>query len=65
MDLDRILEQMHAERTRLDTSIRAMELIIAAGPKGRGRPPKWMAQPAMPGIAARRGRPRGNNKRAE
>jgi hypothetical protein len=63
MDLDRILEEMHAERERLDVSIRAIEMFAAAGPKRRGRPPKWMTQSPVVSIPARRGRPRAATKR--
>ena len=64
MDLDRIIEQMHAERARLDSSIRAIELLIAAGPKGRGRPAKWMTQTVL-SVPSRRDRPRVNAKPPE
>jgi hypothetical protein len=65
MDLDRIIEQMHAERARLDSSIRAIELIIAAGPKGRARQAKWMTPPRALNVPSRRGRPRADTKPPE
>jgi len=65
MDLDKIIGQMHAERERLNVSIRAMELLVAEGPRGPGRPPKWMAGMAPANPPKRRGRPPGKSKRSE
>jgi len=64
MDLDKIISQMHAERERLNISIRAMELLLSEGVKGPGRPPKWLASAAMADMPKRRGRPPGRSKRA-
>jgi hypothetical protein len=63
MDLDKIIDQMHAERERLNISIRAIELLIAESPKGPGRPPKWLAGAALVNTPKRRGRPPGKARR--
>ena len=43
MDLQKMIAELQAERTRLDEAILALERLVASkGSKRRGRPPKWM-----------------------
>jgi hypothetical protein len=42
MDLDRLISELHAERTKLDAAIEALGRIAAGN--WRGRPPKWLAK---------------------
>jgi hypothetical protein len=49
MDLERLINELCAERTRLDAAILALEKAATGLPKRRGRPPKWMARIRMDG----------------
>lgn len=42
MDLDKVLAELHAERTRLDAAILSLEKLQQQSPR-RGRPPKALA----------------------
>ena len=45
MDAQKILEELRAERDRIDQAIYALEQVGAShGQKKRGRPPKWLAE---------------------
>ena len=45
MDIMAMLEQLRAERERLDEAILVIQRLAAGGAKRRGRPPKWMSTP--------------------
>lgn len=52
MDLHKILEELRAERERVDHAIAAMEdLARSGGGKRRGRPPKWLKKAEENGDA--------------
>lgn len=43
MDLERIILELRSDLQRIDQAILALEHLSVSVPKGRGRPPKWMA----------------------
>jgi hypothetical protein len=56
MDVAKILEELKAERLRLESAIESLERL-AVGRRRRGRPPGWMTE------AKRRGRPPGSKNK--
>jgi hypothetical protein len=56
MDVAKILEELKAERLRLESAIESLERL-AVGRRRRGRPPAWMTE------AKRRGRPPGSKNK--
>ena len=46
MNLVKMLVELREEANRLNEAINAIERIIRRGGKRRGRPPKWMLDPA-------------------
>jgi hypothetical protein len=44
MDLHRMITELQAEKTRLDEAIQALERLLAGKLRGRGRPPRWVAE---------------------
>ena len=43
MNVTQIINQLREERAALDEAIAVLERIARSGPRGRGRPPNWMA----------------------
>jgi hypothetical protein len=54
-----MLEELRAERERVDQAIIVLERIASGRSRGRGRPPKWMT------LVKRRGRPPGSKNKAK
>jgi len=44
MDLQRMIAELKAEKTRLDEAILALERLSAGKLRRRGRPPRWVAE---------------------
>ena len=44
MNLVQMLEELRAERQRLEEAILVIERLAAGGARRRGRPPKWMSK---------------------
>ncbi len=44
MNLQRMIAELQAEKSRLDSAIMALERLSASHPKRRGRPPRWLKQ---------------------
>jgi hypothetical protein len=45
MDVQKILNELYAERARIEDAILALELLReGAGKRRRGRPPKWLVE---------------------
>ena len=42
MDVQKILDELYAERARIEHAIVALELLRDGGKRRRGRPPKWL-----------------------
>jgi len=43
MNVTQIIAQLRVERAALDQAIAVLEKIARSGPRGRGRPPAWLA----------------------
>ena len=57
MDINRMLDELRAEREQVEEAIMVLERIAVGRGRRRGRPPKWMSE------IKKRGRPPGiNNK---
>ena len=54
VDINKMLEELRAERAQVEESIQVLERLASGRSRGRGRPPKWLAQ------VKRRGRPKGS-----
>jgi hypothetical protein len=66
MDINKVLEELKAERDRLGLAIASLERLSAAHGKRRGRPPKWLTEITLAAAAPkRRGRPPGSGKKKE
>jgi hypothetical protein len=65
MDVNKILEELKAEREQVEMAIISLERLGAARGKRRGRPPKWMSEVSAATAAKpkRRGRPPGSGKK--
>jgi hypothetical protein len=61
MELEAILKQLREELVDVNTGILVFERLAAGKPRGRGRPPKWLAQ-VKEAAPKRRGRPLGAAK---
>lgn len=60
MDINKMLEELRAEREQVEQAILVLERLARGQGKRRGRPPKWMTE------VKRRGRPPGiKNKKEE
>jgi hypothetical protein len=57
MDVAKILEELKAERLRLQSAIESLERLALGRVRRRGRPPGWMTE------ARRRGRPPGSKNK--
>jgi len=44
MDLQRMIAELKAEKTRLNEAILALERLSAGQLRRRGRPPRWVAE---------------------
>jgi hypothetical protein len=55
MDLHRMITELQAEKTRLDEAIQALERLLAGKLRGRGRPPRWVAEQLKHKAAAAAG----------
>jgi len=62
MDLSKALKELHEQQDKLNLSILALERVEAAKPRGRGRPPKRMADGKAADAPKRRGRPHGSGE---
>jgi hypothetical protein len=62
MDVQKILQELIAEREHLDAAILTIERIAAGRGRKRGRPPKWMTDVAAQPVK-RRGRPPGSKNK--
>jgi hypothetical protein len=49
MDINKMLEELRAEREQIEESIIVLERLARGQGKRRGRPPKWMTQVKRPG----------------
>jgi hypothetical protein len=63
MDINKILEELRAEREQLELAIVSLERLGAAQGKRRGRPPKWMTELTAAAKPKRRGRPPGSGRK--
>ena len=52
MDLQRMIAELKAEKTRLDEAILALERLSTGKLRRRGRPPRWMADKKYKTAAA-------------
>ena len=60
MDLRQTLNELRAERDRIEFAIMTFERLAASGGRRRGRPPAWMtALKENQDVPKRRGRPPG------
>jgi hypothetical protein len=59
MDVAKILEELKAERLRLQSAIESLERLALGRVRRRGRPPNWMTE------ARRRGRPPGSKNKTQ
>ena len=57
MDVAKILDELKAERVRLQSAIESLERLALGRVRRRGRPPAWMTE------ARRRGRPPGSKNK--
>ncbi|MGO9230266.1 MAG: hypothetical protein ACLQKA_13810 [Bryobacteraceae bacterium] len=57
MDVTRILEELKAERLRIESAIESLERLELGRQRRRGRPPAWLTE------ARRRGRPLGSKNK--
>ena len=68
MELDKIIQELHAERRQLDEAIGALEKLAANSAPRRGRPPKWLSalksntagkieRPEIPNLVRRNKKP--------
>jgi hypothetical protein len=63
MDINKILEELRAEREQVEMAIVSLERLGAARGKRRGRPPKWLSEVTAAAKPKRRGRPPGSGKK--
>jgi hypothetical protein len=69
MDINKMLDELRAERERLEQAIIVLERLARGSGKRRGRPPEWMRAAAAdqpePAVAPvkRRGRPKGSKNK--
>ena len=54
MDINKMLEELRAEREQVNEAILVLERMAVGRGKRRGRPPKWLSE------VKRRGRPPGS-----
>jgi hypothetical protein len=59
MDINKMLEELRAEREQVEQAIIVLERIAAGRGKRRGRPPKWMSE------IKKRGRPPGTKNKTK
>jgi hypothetical protein len=64
MDINKVLEELKAERDRLGLAIAGLERLSATQGKRRGRPPKWLTE-ITAAAPKRRGRPPGSGKKKD
>ncbi len=66
MDINKILDELKAEREQVEMAIVSLERLGAAQGKRRGRPPKWLSEvKAAAAAPKRRGRPPGSGKKKD
>jgi hypothetical protein len=65
MDINKVLEDLKAERDRLALAIASLERLSAIHGKRRGRPPKWLTEVTAAMTTKRRGRPPGSGKKKD
>jgi hypothetical protein len=44
MNLQKMISELRAEKSRLDDAILALERLSVTHPKRRGRPPQWLKE---------------------
>jgi hypothetical protein len=47
MNLQKMITELRAEKSRLDDAILALERLSLTNPKRRGRPPHWLKEQMM------------------
>jgi len=47
MNLQKMISELRAEKSRLDDAIVALERLSVTHPKRRGRPPHWLKEQMM------------------
>jgi hypothetical protein len=47
MNLQKMITELRAEKSRLDDAILALERLSLTNPKRRGRPPHWIKEQMM------------------
>jgi hypothetical protein len=47
MNLQKMISELRAEKSRLDDAILALERLSLTNPKRRGRPPHWLKEQMM------------------
>jgi hypothetical protein len=57
MDINKMLDELRAEREQVEQAILVLERLARGQGKRRGRPPKWMTE------VKRRGRPPGSKNK--
>jgi len=57
MDINKMLEELRAERDQISAAIAMLERLGVGQAKRRGRPPKWLTE------VKRRGRPKGSKNK--
>jgi len=62
MDLNNMLAELRAERSRVEEAIHVIERLASSHGKRRGRPPAWMAAMSID-APRRRGRPPGSKNK--
>jgi hypothetical protein len=64
MDINKILDELKAEREQVEMAIVSLERLGSAQGKRRGRPPKWLSEVTAAAAAPkRRGRPPGSGRK--
>jgi hypothetical protein len=59
MDINKMLDELRAERDQVEQAILVLERLARGQGKRRGRPPKWMTE------VKRRGRPPGSKNKTK
>ena len=63
MDINKLLDELKAERRIIEEAIITLERIVTGHGKRRGRRPKWMTATDGDAAPKRRGRPPGSKNK--